>query len=264
MTKKVALVSGGAVRLGSLIAKHLAKLGWDIALHYNASLKEALEVKKEIQGLGQRCELFEFDFSRVRQEGEYMDLCNKVLDTFSGLDLLVNNASIYTASTIEATTGQIFDELFNTNMKAPFFLSRAFYIIAKERELEHGNIINILDTKIMSQTFEYSVYLLTKKCLAEFTKMAAVEFGPLLRINAIAPSMIVPIKPREETKGYIDWLIRKNILKKRGSEKNFLYGLDYLLSNDFVTGQILYIDGGESINTIAGNFQDFQKMQGSL
>ncbi|MGB3621721.1 MAG: SDR family oxidoreductase, partial [Ketobacter sp.] len=102
---------------------------------------------------------------------------------------------------------------------------------------------------------QYAAYLLSKKSLAEYTKMAALEFAPEIRVNGIAPGVTLP----GETRGnaYVDWRIAGIPLGKKGSDEQLTNSLSYLLQNDFITGQILYVDGGESVNQVGRNHENY-------
>ena len=124
-----------------------------------------------------------------------------------------------------------------------------------------GNIINILDNKIEFNQPQYAAYVLTKKALAEFTKLAALEFAPDIRVNGVAPGVVLPAGSR--SKEYIDWRVQAIPLKKQGKTRNITDALLHLLDNDFISGQILVVDGGESITNEglnAGAYQDQSKV----
>ena len=235
--KKCALVTGAAKRLGKEIALFLAGLGYDIALHYNSSVKEALKTKSLIQKSNVRCELFKTDISSLKAVSK---LIQNAYGKFPNLGLIVNSASIFERALISETTSELLERHFAINFAAPFILSRDFAKICK-----NGQIINILDTRIKSNRPTYAAYSLSKKALFEFTKMSAVEFAPKIRVNAIAPGLILP--PEDKSYDYLDRLAKNIPLKRRGSVKNILSSLKFLIENDFVTGQVIFCDGGEHL-----------------
>jgi NAD(P)-dependent dehydrogenase (short-subunit alcohol dehydrogenase family) len=248
-TDKVALVTGAGIRLGKEIALHLAKKDYKIALHYCSSKDQAQDVAKEIQKLNQECQLFPLDFS---QNNNYMEYLTSIQQHMGKLELIINSASLYTEASINESTQDQFEKMFRVNLQAPFFLSQAFY-----RCCQKGDIINIIDNKIHFNQYQYSYYLLSKKALAELTKMAALEFSPNIRVNAIAPGVIYPKKSR--TKEYIAWRIKEIPLGFQGEIADILQGIDYLLNSKFITGQILTIDGGESIKNTGKNFSSYKE-----
>ena len=265
-TSYSALVTGGAQRLGQHIALHLAQQGWDIALHYHQSQAAAQSTRQKIQKMGRVCELFAADFADLSQSKDaaayYKDWLTQVRRRFSSLQLLVNNAALYEQAPLRQTTAQMWDRHFAVNVRAPFFLTQAF--AAQEciqnppvavTAYANYSIINILDNKIAYNQYHYAAYALTKKNLAEFTKLAAMELAPQIRVNGIAPGIILPLPSREND--YLQWRLNVVPLGKRGQVRNILHALDYLLQNDFVTGQILTVDGGENQNFIGRNFANY-------
>lgn len=246
---KLALVTGAGIRLGREIALHLAHEGYGIALHYCSSEEQAQDVAKEIRNLNQNCQLFPLDFS---QNNNFIEYLTTIQQNMGNLDLLINSASLYTEASIGESTQDQFERMFRVNLQAPFFLSQAFYKCGHK-----GEIINIIDNKIHFNQYQYSYYLLSKKALAEFTKMAALEFSPHIRVNAIAPGVIYPKKSR--TQEYIAWRIKEIPLGIKGEITDILQGIDYLINSKFITGQILTIDGGESIKNTGQNFSSYKE-----
>ncbi len=245
--KKAALVTGSAIRLGKAIAVALAKAGYDIALHYNSSAAPAIETQKEIQALGVECQIFQQD---LRAADELATFVGRVKDAMPHLNVLVNSASAYENATIADSTVDLFDTQFAVNLRAPFFLTRGFAQVCQS-----GSIINICDNKIGFNQFEYAAYLLSKKALAEMTRMAALEFAPNIRVNGVAPGVVLPAGTRSEE--YIEWRIQGIPLKMQGDTIHITQAVLALLNNDFMTGQILVVDGGESIANVGQNAAQF-------
>lgn len=242
-----ALVTGGGTRLGSHFALNLASRGYDIALHYNTSREPALRVAERVRAMSRRCELFELDFNMDRDPGH---LVSEVATAMPGLNLLVNSASAYDAVATADTDRAMLEKQFGVNFFAPYLLTRRF-----ATDVKAGSVINILDNKIAYQQYHYSAYLLSKKTLAEFTKMAALEFAPAIRINGIAPGVVLPMGSR--TSEYLDWRIDGIPLKRQGLPEELCQAMNYLLDNPFVCGQILFVDGGEAINHVGRNSETF-------
>ena len=235
--KKSALITGGAKRIGKAVALHLAENNFDIALHYNTSTADAEETANEIKNKGQNCILFQGDLLNTNN---VLTLIDKVKESFPSLSLLVNNASIFEKRSFMETDLNFFENYFNVNFKAPFFLSQNF-----AKTFKKGHIINLLDTNITRDRTKYFVYNLTKKMLYEFTKMAAVELSPDIRVNAIAPNPILP--PSNEKKEYLEREQNNIPLKKWGSIQNIIQSINFLLENDYLTGQCIFTDGGEHL-----------------
>ena len=248
---KAALITGGATRLGLAFAKALASAGYDIALHYHSSTEAAQSTVAEIEALGVVCVAFQLDLSQSNPE----TLITRVVNKFPNLGVLINSASAYEAATIADTSMALLQQQFTVNFFAPFMLTQEFAKSCSARSCSNAVVINILDNKIAFQQNSYAAYLLSKKALAEFTYLAAMEYAPNLRINGIAPGVIMPGEDR--TEDYVAWRIDGIPLKKQGDVDNILSAMNYLLNNKFVTGQILTVDGGEGMNHQGLNAEQF-------
>lgn len=237
MCHQAALVTGGATRLGRYFSEALADAGYDIALHVNRSREEAEEVASGIRAKGRECAIFSCDFLN----DDLNALIQSAKQRFPGLNLLLNSASAYESAPIATTELAMLETQFRVNMFTPLLLTRHF-----AKEVKEGQVINIIDNKVAYHQYPYAAYLLSKKSLAEMTRMAALEFSPRIRINGIAPGVILPTSQR--TSDYIKWRIEGIPLRRQGDPDHLVQALHYLLDNPFVTGQILFVDGGESIN----------------
>ena len=254
--RPAALITGGATRLGLAFANFLAKAGYDIALHYNGSAVAAKLAVKNIEDLGVLCATFQADLS----ESDPTQLIRKAAENFPNLTVLVNSASVYDAATINNTTMELLQKQFTVNLFAPFMLTQAFAKMCSIRADSKGVVINILDNKISFQQHSYAAYLLSKKSLADFTHLAAIEYAPSIRINAIAPGVILP--GAERTSDYLAWRTQGIPMKKQGKVEHLLSAMNYLLTNEFVTGQILTVDGGEGIDHQGLNAEQFNEKKG--
>lgn len=243
----IALVTGAAVRLGRGLALHLADRGYDIALHYGRSERAAEETAAEIRARGRECRLFAFDFLG---SGDAAGLFETV-SAWGRPELLINSASLYDQAPVIHTDRALLEREFAVNLFAPFDLIRAF-----ARAGGRGQVINVLDNKIAFQQFQYAAYLLSKKALAELTKLAAVELGPWIRVNGLAPGVVLPAA--ERTADYVDWRARGIPLGRKGEVNEITRALDYLIDNEFVTGQILIVDGGESLTNVGRNAAEYE------
>ncbi|WP_413205072.1 SDR family oxidoreductase [Rhodospirillum sp. A1_3_36] len=245
--RPAALVTGGAIRLGRSIALGLAKAGFDIALHYNSSEDAAEETAAEIGQEGVDCVLMTHDLNDISGLDR---LVVEAVETMPHLTTLVNSASVYAHGDLRTTTPEMFDAQMTVNLKAPFFLTQAF---AKHRT--EGVVVNILDNKIGFNQYQYGAYLLSKKALADFTRMAALELAPGIRVNGVAPGVILPAEDRGPE--YLEWRRQGIPLERTGSPDKVTQAIRYLVDNDFVTGQVLVVDGGENIAHEGRNFAAF-------
>lgn len=249
--RPAALVTGSGIRLGKAIAVALAEAGYDIAVHYNRSAGPAADTVDEIRALGVSAAAFQFDLRRAEDSAEFIE---RVRATFPNLAVLVNSASAYTQATIADTSIDIFDTQLNVNLRAPFFLTQAF-----AAQVERGSVINIIDNKVGFNQFEYAAYLLAKKTLVEFTRMAAIEFAPDIRVNGVSPGVVLPAGTRSEA--YIEWRISGIPLRMQGDPRHITQAILSLLNNGFMTGQILTVDGGESLTNVGQNAAQFDQSQ---
>ena len=236
-TQGVALITGGAKRIGKAICLSLSSSGYKIALHYHKSGAQAKNVAKTIRQRGGICELFPCDLSDYSQAAT---LIPNVLKKFSQLNVLVNNASIFEPSTISNTRLASLNDHFAVNFKTPYILTAAFASKCKK-----GHIINILDTHITDNRTAHAAYLLSKKALCELTKLSAVELAPHIRVNGIAPGLI--FAPERAKPGYLEKLTGKVPLKKKGDVGQITQTIEFLMNNPYVTGQIIFNDGGEHL-----------------
>lgn len=235
--KRAALVTGGAKRIGQAICLKLADLGFDIALHYNQSQNEALETAQYIRKKGRVCELFSCDLANQQETSL---LIKAVYKTFPSLNLLVNNASVFEPSTLKKASLEAFNRELNINLKAPLVLTRDFANICGQ-----GQIINLLDTNIAQNQTSHFIYLLTKKNLHELTKMSAVELAPQIRVNAIAPGFILP--PAGKGKEGFKKLEKNIPLKRQGNVLHITQALEFLIKNNYLSGEVIFVDGGKSL-----------------
>lgn len=236
---KTALITGAARRVGKAMALHLASQGWSVAIHYNSSEDEAHLFRNELVDKypDQQFELFKADLD-LPQEVELLIL--QVIQKMDGLQLLINNASVFEPAQLGETTTGFLDRQMNVNFKAPFILMRDFV-----RVIKSGVIVNFVDTRIVTNQPNFAAYSISKKALWEVTKMAALEFGPEIRVNAIAPGLTLP--PDDKNEEYLRKLSEKIAMKRPGGLDPILKSLDYILTDDYLTGQLLFCDGGENL-----------------
>ena len=231
------LITGAAKRIGRAIALSLARRGYDIALHYYRSGSDAQALARAVVKLGVRCELFGCN---LFDDKETLALTVQVATRFPHLNLLINNASIFQPSQFHRDDLKLLNVHWNIHVKAPFILTSEF-----ARIIKRGQVINILDAGIVRHKTQHVGYLLSKKALAELTQLAAVQLAPQIRVNGIAPGYILP--PEGKTETSLKQRIRCIPLQKKGDEEAVTRSIDYLIDNHFLTGQILFVDGGEHL-----------------
>ena len=236
---KTALITGASKRVGKAMAIHLSRQGWNMAIHYNSSETEAKLFRDALEKEypHQQFAIFKADLN-IASEVEL--LLPEVVRIMDQLDLLINNASLFEPASLLKTSTKFLDQQMNVNFKAPFILTRNF-----AQTCQSGVIVNIVDTRIVNNQSGFAAYSISKKALWELTKMAALEFGPGIRVNAIAPGLILP--PNDKGEDYLLKLSEKIAMKRPGGLEPILKSLDYILNNDYLTGQLLFCDGGENL-----------------
>jgi glucose 1-dehydrogenase len=236
--KQAALITGASDRIGRSIALSLAEMGYSIALHYHRSESQAARTRQELVNKGVTCRLFRADFRRPEHVDALFRNAAKAFD----VSVLVNNASIYVKSSLLDQDDK-FQSLFDVNLRAPYILTRQFALALGGEAA--GHVINILDAKIAGNSMEHFDYLLTKKSLASFTEMAAQQLAPNIRVNGVAPGAILP--PAGQGPEWLLKLADGVPLKRAGSPGGVAEAIQYLLRADYVTGQVIFVDGGEHL-----------------
>ncbi len=234
-----ALITGASKRIGKAISQHLAANGWNVIIHFNRSAEDAITL---VRDLGEKYpkQLFSSVTANLSEGQEVESLIPSIVSKSGPFDLLVNNASVFDKGYLRETSAKLFDSQLDVNLKAPFLLIRDFAVYCKK-----GNIINFVDTRITGNTSNFSAYTLSKKALWELTKMAALEFAPAIRVNAIAPG--VTLAPVDEDENYLQNLAQNIPMKQPGGVEPILNSIDFILKNTHLTGQLLFADGGENL-----------------
>lgn len=240
LESKVAVVTGGAVRLGKALALALAEQGVRIALHYGSSAQTADETVAQIKALGTEAVALQADLS---QPSQVPAIIHRTVKHFGQVDILVNSAAIFEPGDLTWTTEDNWDKHFAINLKAPFLLSQAFAAqVGSERS---GHIINITDWRATRPRADYLAYTLTKAALITMTQSLALALAPNIQVNAIAPGAILP--PPGQGQEYLDRLAQAIPMQRAGSPEEVCKALLFLLESDFVTGELIYVTGGQHL-----------------
>jgi NAD(P)-dependent dehydrogenase (short-subunit alcohol dehydrogenase family) len=245
-----ALITGAAKRLGREMALYLAARGHDIAIHYGSSSAEAETVADAVRALGRRAVCLRAD---LLDEDALAPLVGRAAEALDGpLTLLVNNASIFEEDSLATATRNSWDRSIMSNLRAPFVLTQAFAAQcpralpdAEGEPRAQGVVVNMIDQKVRKLTPLHMTYSIAKMGLWAFTRMAAQELGPHIRVNAIGPG------PTLQADGQPDQAWRDSraatVLQRGASPADITAALGYLLDAPSVTGQILCIDGGQHL-----------------
>jgi len=241
-----ALITGAAKRIGREIALNLASQGYDIAISYNKSAVDAKKLAQEIiKKFGVKCEIFHSDLC---EKNAAKKLATEVIKKFPQWNLLINNASIFNKSKfVSAPDSELVDN-FNIHFISPLILAKEFAKNIATKEIKNAQIINVVDKNIARFDTSYFYYLLSKKSLAELTKMLSIELAPKIRVNAVAPGFILNPIDKKISPQDVQNLVKKIPLQSKGEVDNILQAIEFLLKNSFVTGQIIFVDGGASLN----------------
>ncbi len=238
LSGKVVLVTGAGRRLGRAVALRLASEGADVAVHYRKSGDEASAIVGEIKKLGRRAAAMKAELTSVE---EIRALVQKVAHEFGRLDVLVNSAANFLASSVISTTEEIWDTSLDTNVKGPFFLAQA---AAPWLRRSNGVIVNFADTGGILGWPGYIAHSVSKAGVIMLTKTLAKALAPDVRVNAIAPGTItMPGDPPEWEKEFV----KIAPLKKTGTPEDVAEAVSYLVSAKFLTGHVLVLDGGRTL-----------------
>ncbi len=241
LNNKIALVTGAGKRIGKAIAISLALEGVNIVVHYNSSKKEAEETVEEIVKIGCKAIAVRAD---LRKPDSIKELFDTIENVFGSLDILVNSASNFFRTKFDKITVKKWDEVMNTNLRAPFLLIQHASKLMKGNDM--GSIVNISDLCGVHAWKNFSHHGTSKAGLIHLTKSAALELGPKIRVNGIIPGLILP---PPYMKGNIKWeeMKQNNLLKTDGSPQDIANTVIFLCKNDFMTGSLIYVDGGENL-----------------
>lgn len=237
---KVALVTGGAVRVGKAIALALAKGGADVAFSYNTSAGPAAETAAEIEALERRAFYTKADMGYV---AEARALVEATVAHFGRLDVLVNSASLWQKTPFATLDEAEWDRVYNIMVKGTVFASQAAapYLSA------HGDgaIVNIIDLSAYVPFPNFMAHSAGKAGVLNLTYSLALELAPAVRVNAVAPGPVLP--PPDYTEKQIAALARHTLLGRWGSAEDVAGAVRFLVEADYITGAMIHVDGGEHL-----------------
>jgi pteridine reductase len=241
--RRTYLITGAANRIGRGLAMGLARQADAIVIHYNSSESSAQQLSKEITEMGCKAFTIAADLASGAQIAE---LIKRAQDLAGHIDVLINNASIFE----EGRLGEITIDDINRNMMinayAPLLLSRSFVELNRNRKSPAlPVIINMLDSRITEYDRQHAAYHIAKRTLFMLTKMTALEFAPAVRVNGVAPGLILP--PSGKDQSYLEQLKSSNPLNRIGTVEQIVEAVRFLVDNEFVTGQVIFVDGGRNL-----------------
>ena len=240
--KKTIFITGAAKRIGKEIALCFSEMGWNIIIHYNSSKNDAQVLADEINGTNPDSAKTVQGNLDVKEDVE--KVINEVRDAFPTIDLLINNASTFYPTPIEDISEEHWDKLVGSNLKGPLFLIKGLKDKLKESK---GSIINITDTNLSKGVANYSIYSAAKAGLESITKGLARELAPDIKVNAIAPGAMLEPPDVTWTEEQKNKVISSIPLNRMGSEKDISEAVKFLAKSNYITGQIIKVDGGRSL-----------------
>jgi len=233
---QLALVTGAAHRLGKAIALGLAGAGYDIGLHYHQSEKPALETLAEIRAIGRQGMLLK---ANLRNQDEIECMFGTIAESPYHLSVLVNSAAVMSSGSLETMSIELWESTFSLNLTAPMICGQK---AAQLMLPEGGVIINISDAGAERIWTGYPAYITAKSAINMLTRLQARTYAPAIRANAVAPGLIMRSPDTTDEKWHK--LVQRLPLKKEGMLEDIVKAVLFLVEQNYITGQILAVDGG--------------------
>jgi len=240
MEARKIIITGGATRIGAAIAKTLSGPNKEIVIHFNKSRSKAEKLKKELSENGTKIYLIKGDLEKENDINKIMKFSKLKLKYF---DCLINNASLFENDKLENFTSKSWDKHININLRSPALLSKSF---AKNAKGLNNNIINIIDQRVFKLTPYFFSYTISKTGLYTLTKTSAMSLAPKIRVNGIAPGPT--IKNQRQSEKHFRKQYLATPLKRQVDVKQICNAVDFFIKNISITGQVLAVDSGQSLN----------------
>ena len=240
MEARKIIITGAATRMGAAIAKKLSGPNIEIVIHYNKSKSKAESLKKDLNKSGTKIYLVKADLTKENEIEKMLKFSKTKLKYF---DCLINNASLFENDKLENFTSKSWEKHISTNLKAPALLSKEF---SKNIIGKNNNIINIIDQRVFKLTPYFFSYTLSKTGLYTLTKTSAMSLSPNIRVNGIAPGPTIKNKRQSENHFKSQYLATP--LKQQVDVSEICNAVDFFIKNSSITGQVLAIDSGQSLN----------------
>ena len=237
---KTALITGGAARIGAQIVKTLHHNQFNIIIHCNQSKDKAQLLCDELNSIRTNSvEIFSGNLNNI-------DELDSLVSSIKSIDLLVNNASVFYPKSVEDSEMKDWDDVININLKAPFFLSKG---LSKTLSKNDGSIINIIDIHSERPLKKHAIYNISKAGLKMLTQTLAKELAPKIRVNGVSPGSILwPQDSAEISEDDKNLMLERIALHRQGSPQDIADTVLFLANSNYITGQIINIDGGRTLN----------------
>ena len=239
---KTIFITGAAKRIGKEIALTFKELGWNIIIHYNSSKKDADDLADQINKDNPNSAKTVQGNLDIKEDVQ--KILSEISEVFPSIDLLVNNASTFYPTPIDEISEDHWEKLIGSNLKGPLFLIQG---LKEKLKRSNGSIINITDTNLTKGVANYSIYSAAKAGLEAVTKGLARELAPEIKVNAIAPGAMLEPPDVTWTEEQKNKVIESIPLKRMGSEKDIANAVKFLAHSEYITGQIIKVDGGRSL-----------------
>ena len=237
---KTALITGGAARIGAQIVKTLHHNQFNIIIHCNQSKDKAQLLCDELNAV--RANSVEIVSGNLNN----IDELDSLVSSIESIDLLVNNASVFYPKSVEDSEMKDWDDVININLKAPFFLSKG---LSKTLSKNDGSIINIIDIHSERPLKKHAIYNISKAGLKMLTQTLAKELAPRIRVNGVSPGSILwPQDSAEISEDDKNLMLERIALHRQGSPQDIADTVLFLANSNYITGQIINIDGGRTLN----------------
>ena len=242
----VALITGAGDRIGAAIARQLADAGYAVVIHYRSDAEGARAVRKTIAATGGRAAIVKADLAR---RGQRATLIERAAAPFGPLTVLVNNASVFDPDSAHDVDEAYWDSHFAVHAEAPVFLARDF--AAQLPAGTEGNIVNMVDERVLHLSPAYFSYTLSKSVLWAATRTLAQSLAPAIRVNAVGPGPVLP--HTRQSQAEFDRSVQALPLQRHAGPDAIAQGVLMLLNTPSLTGQMLALDGGEHLEYLPKN-----------
>jgi 3-oxoacyl-[acyl-carrier protein] reductase/pteridine reductase len=235
---KVALVTGGAHRVGKAITLMLARAGANVVINYHTSASQAEATAEEVRALGAKPLVIQAniaDYSQVKA------MAGQVKIWFEGVDILVNSADRWEKSPFPSEDIGPWERIISTGVNGPYYVTNAFAPMMLERG--GGAIVNIVDLSAWEAWPNFTAHAVAKSALLALTRQSALELGPTIRVNAVAPGPVLP--PPDYTPKQIENVAARTLLNRWGSAEDVAQAVKFLIEADYISGETIRVDGGE-------------------
>lgn len=235
---KVALVTGGAHRVGKAITLMLAKAGANVVINYHTSAAQAEATAEEVRAVGAKPLIIQADIANYNQVEA---MAGQVKIWFGGIDILINSADRWEKSPFPSEDIGPWERIVGTGVNGPYYVTNVFAPLMLERG--GGAIVNIVDLSAWEAWPNFTAHAVAKSALAAMTRQFAIELGPTIRVNAVAPGPVLP--PPDYSPAQIESVAARTLLNRWGSADDVAQAVKFLIEADYISGETIKVDGGE-------------------